>query len=593
MDGDIIKEYLIALGFKLDEDGWRKFNAGLTRSAKDAAELGSTVVATATAIGIAVTKVARQQESLYYASQRTGSTVNNLLGHERAAKQIGLTWEQARSSVEGFGAALRNQPGLTGVLRAYGVTEKDPQKQLLQLVENLKKRFGERGYVAASRIGGMFGQGESEFRMLWMNLAKLRTEQAEQDRRMREAGVTSDGTAEKFVTFTNALDKMLDSLGNAGTRIGKDFIEPATRVVTVIDEIVQAFNRLDEKTKGSVGFWGTLATSALGVLVAKRAAVRAAQFFRRGAGAAETAAGGAAGTAARGMAGGAAARMLGPLGWYFGMTDEANAGEKDIYKHNPETGRNELTEYGRELERQKNMPEPGAKKRAGLGEALGGLVVSPAEAATRPREEMDGRAPAVPGRERIGVYVARYFESRGWSREAAAGIAANLQRESNFDPRATGDQGTAHGVAQWRGERMEAFRQFAGKDIKFSTIEEQLRFVHHELTAGKDFGARRAGDLLRDARSAAEAAAIVTRLYERPRDAAGEAQRRGVLAEDRFQASLAPSPAQAAGATATISQKTDIHIAPGDTAGATAKAVADMQGRVNGDLVRNTAGAIR
>jgi hypothetical protein len=42
-----------------------------------------------------------------------------------------------------------------------------------------------------------------------------------------------------------------------------------------------------------------------------------------------------------------------------------------------------------------------------------------------------------------------------------------------------------------------------------------------------------------------------------------------------------------------INQQTSVHVAPGPTAGATAREVADQQGRVNENLVRNTAGILR
>lgn len=55
-----------------------------------------------------------------------------------------------------------------------------------------------------------------------------------------------------------------------------------------------------------------------------------------------------------------------------------------------------------------------------------------------------------------------------------------------------------------------------------------------------------------------------------------------------------PTQAQTGGrGGAVINQSTSIHVAPGPTAGATARAVADQQGRVNEALVRNTAGVLR
>ncbi|MFC7611709.1 phage tail tip lysozyme [Teichococcus aestuarii] len=138
-----------------------------------------------------------------------------------------------------------------------------------------------------------------------------------------------------------------------------------------------------------------------------------------------------------------------------------------------------------------------------------------------------------------------YFRSQGWSAEQAAGLVANLRHESGagLNHRAVGDGGASHGIAQWRDSRLQDFRLWAGKDIRESSFEDQLAFVQHELTAGRE---RAAGDALRAAQSAAEAAATVSRRYERPARAEAEAAARASTAEGllpRLQGPAAPSAA--------------------------------------------------
>ncbi len=121
-----------------------------------------------------------------------------------------------------------------------------------------------------------------------------------------------------------------------------------------------------------------------------------------------------------------------------------------------------------------------------------------------------------------------FFEKQGWSHEQAAGIAANLAQESGFKANAVGDNGKAYGIGQWHPDRQAKFAQWSGKDIRQSTLEDQLAFVHHELTEGSE---NRAGNVLAQATSAADAGAIVSKLYERPADREGEASRRGASAD--------------------------------------------------------------
>jgi hypothetical protein len=125
--------------------------------------------------------------------------------------------------------------------------------------------------------------------------------------------------------------------------------------------------------------------------------------------------------------------------------------------------------------------------------------------------------------------VIDYFVSKGWTREQAAGIAANLETESNFDPTAVGDGGKAYGVAQWHPDRQQAFKKWTGKDIQGSTLEDQLNFVHYEMTEGAE---KSAGDKLRNSTTAQEAGAVVSRYYERPLRTEDEANMRGDRAQN-------------------------------------------------------------
>lgn len=120
-----------------------------------------------------------------------------------------------------------------------------------------------------------------------------------------------------------------------------------------------------------------------------------------------------------------------------------------------------------------------------------------------------------------------YFQAQGWSREQAAGLAANIKRESAFRPDAVGDNGKAYGIGQWHPDRQAVFQKVFGKPIQGSSIEEQMAFMQYELTQGNE---RKAGNLLKGATRADEAAAIVSKHYERPADAAGEATKRGQMA---------------------------------------------------------------
>lgn len=105
------------------------------------------------------------------------------------------------------------------------------------------------------------------------------------------------------------------------------------------------------------------------------------------------------------------------------------------------------------------------------------------------------------------------FTQKNWTPEQACGLLANLIAESSLRPTATGDDGHAYGIAQWHEDRQAEFARLMQKDIRGSSLQDQLQFVHLELTVGRE---RRACQQLRAATTASAAGAVVSRFYSDP-----------------------------------------------------------------------------
>lgn len=124
--------------------------------------------------------------------------------------------------------------------------------------------------------------------------------------------------------------------------------------------------------------------------------------------------------------------------------------------------------------------------------------------------------------------VGGFFKRMGWSTAQAAGVTANLDAESNLNPFAKGDGGHAYGIGQWHEDRQARYSRLFGhsmqsvKDYR-QALSEQLRFVQWELTHTE----KKAGDALKKEYAAAGAAYVISTQYERPKDRAGEARKRG------------------------------------------------------------------
>jgi hypothetical protein len=103
----------------------------------------------------------------------------------------------------------------------------------------------------------------------------------------------------------------------------------------------------------------------------------------------------------------------------------------------------------------------------------------------------------------------------GWSEAQAAGIVGNLAIESTLRPTAFnpagGGQG-ALGLAQWRGARLQALKDFAAQQGKgWQDPQLQMQFIDRELRTTESV----AGGLLRAATTPEEAARIFSQAFER------------------------------------------------------------------------------
>lgn len=174
---------------------------------------------------------------------------------------------------------------------------------------------------------------------------------------------------------------------------------------------------------------------------------------------------------------------------------------------------------------------------------------------------MNGKGPKMPSYyhpERTDWYkdkqaqAIQYFQSQGFSRNAAIGMAANISRESTFNQHAVGDNGKAYGIGQWHPDRQANFARVMGLPIQASSYAQQLQFYAYEVKHNK----RLMGMLSQDP-TAGAAAMAVSMLNERPADREGEAQRRALIAQQMVNGYVgAPRGTQTAGTKSTTNTNT-------------------------------------
>jgi len=113
-----------------------------------------------------------------------------------------------------------------------------------------------------------------------------------------------------------------------------------------------------------------------------------------------------------------------------------------------------------------------------------------------------------------------FFQGRGWSPAATAGIVGNLLAESNLNPMAEGDKGlkggSSMGISQWRESRLEGLKAFAKKTGgNVNDFNTQLRYIDEELQTTES----KAGAALLASKTPEEAARAFALYFLRPKGA--------------------------------------------------------------------------
>lgn len=570
-DSDVIKEFLVGLGFKVDEKGLKTFTGGIDNATKAVTKLVTTLAGASLTVAAGVSAFASNLEGLYYAAQRTGAAADSLKAADYAARDLGASAGEVRSSLEGVARFLRDNPGGEGFLQSLGVQTRDARgniKDTADILVGLGQRLRSMPWYQAKQYASILGVDENTLRAI-MN-GEFGRKLEENRKKLAGAGLNqATRDAHQFMTELRGIGLQFETLGTQVQaelmhRLGPDLekfsdwfeknspmirdrIVDVTKALVEFGEesepylkaIYKFFVDLDTATDG----WSTKIIVVLGLMRAlgltslvSGILKLAGAFLKlgRGIGSAETAA-----------SGGALRKLvmsMGPAAAFVGGM-----------LYSPDLNEGEDAEVAR-IRQEKGLPaqEP---KTPGLDAAAN---------AWRTLQGVDKDK---------STFAMDFFKAQGWSDAQAAGIVSNLAAESNLNPHAIGDWGRAAGIGQWHPDRQQAFEKFAGFSMHDprADLMKQLEFVQYELTQGAE---QKAGKLLMAAQNAQDAGAVVSRYYERPAAADAEAAKRGAMAVQ-------------------MNQKTEIHVNGGGDPNSTAQAVAGAQGRVNQDMVRNLNTAVQ
>lgn len=295
-----IQDFLIQLGFKIDDPGYKRFRDALIGTTKDFTSVAKTATEAAIAIGLAVEKVASNYEDLYYLSQRTGATVQSLQAMAYGFSQIGLSAGDAKSVIDSFGMAMRN-PGVAAALQGYGAVGRNEVEQHRNLIKNLSKLPDQ----FAFNIVSLYGESPLQYIQEKNNMPTEELAEKDKERRQRAAGLDPNKLSDQSKIFMRDLRQLEDEFGVLGDKIAQDWVIPVDTAIKQIEWLVEEFLAFDNSVQGAATAIGSLLATLGGI-----AGLKSILSWMFGRGASVAGAAGGAGAAGLGWIGGIAAGSL-------------------------------------------------------------------------------------------------------------------------------------------------------------------------------------------------------------------------------------------------------------------------------------------
>lgn len=251
---ETVKDFLVSIGYKIDGNSEAKFQRSVESATKAVVGLGVAVAAATTAITAAVTKIAAGFDELYYASQRTKASAENIKAVGFAVSQLGGSYQGAVASIEAFALKMRSNPGYEGMAKSLGVVTRENGKlrDTTVLMTDIAKALARKPTYVALQYLEALGIDEATYNALKSgDLARY----TEEYRKKQDAlGVSQSRAAEIGKDLTNAWrslaataaavgDKLLISLGPGI----KDFVDRIDSFLTRnADKIVGFFEKAAE-----------------------------------------------------------------------------------------------------------------------------------------------------------------------------------------------------------------------------------------------------------------------------------------------------------------------------------------------------------
>lgn len=284
MNAETIKDFLVSLGFDIDEAGAAKFDSVLAGTTANAIKMGLAVEGAALSVVAYTAKIASGLDNLYWVSQRTGATVQGIQSIGYAVSQMGGSVDAARGSLESLSRFVRNNPGAEGFLNRLGVQTRDASgnmRDMAAIFTGVGQKLSSMPYYRANQYAQMLGidentlmamrRGVGGFSGQYSAMAKTIGFNADEAARssnkfmtsLREFGAMAGMARDKIGSnlaggLAGSLDTLRRHILDNFPRIEQTLTKAIKGILALGDIIGRLFFRLIEGTSSLITWWQSL-----------------------------------------------------------------------------------------------------------------------------------------------------------------------------------------------------------------------------------------------------------------------------------------------------------------------------------------------
>ncbi|MEX9457265.1 lytic transglycosylase catalytic [Escherichia coli] len=246
MNAETIKDFLVSLGFSVDDAGAKKFGSVLAGTTANVIKMGLAVEGAALSVVAFTAKIASGLDNLYWASQRTGATVQGIQSIGYAVSQVGGSVDAARSSLENLSRFIRNNPGAEGFLNRLGVQTRDASgnmRDMAAIFTGVGQKLSSMPYYRANQYAQMLGIDENTLMAMRRGVGQFSAQYSEM---VKAIGFNADQAALSSNRFMTSLKSLGEMVGMARDKIGSNLADGlAGQIDNLRKKIIENFPKIE------------------------------------------------------------------------------------------------------------------------------------------------------------------------------------------------------------------------------------------------------------------------------------------------------------------------------------------------------------